>query len=646
MYTTESINQLVAQLEQKMRVMMQSGDYKNAVVCGTALDKVMEWQEQGQTDDLPQELESIPDVDWQGILQRNRPRLSQQVDKAIAKIERLIQEGNLPEARAQLELVAQKNASADDHLAIDATWTLLRAYDEAVRQANALRQSQPNNYDARKEAWRAVLRIAPDHQGATRELSRLDNLKVQQVAYQELMEIRRRLPEIRQRLSEVVKAHRRVGELRYDSAIQDPEIHAQVNQLYEELDDIRNAILRAGRGGRRLELEQEYDAAIEIYRAALRAGYTEIANEDSGDNSLYIEPSILLRRAIQKRNKDLLQRSSLRYADAEQSLADGLLEAAVERLEEALSLLEDVETGGDEWRAKVQKKLEEARINLRSKQRAEEFVRQSDNAADAQQGRTLLLQARDIYPGYPRLAERIRAKEEQILDQIHIDMRADLSRVEALLNERRFDEARRRVEEMFRRGRDLDFISKAAKFQEARRKAEALWDRINVAQRDDQRFQERIRSIEAALAIPDERLARSLLEAIPPEQIDREEVYFLRLRISQMNSDKETWQNAEHAFEQGQYKQVLERIASLADISQYQEQISVLQSRAQIRLWAQEAREHEEEARRRYQRILDLGAHSEEDQAILAQAQAALAQLASRLDPSPGHPASSDQQGG
>jgi uncharacterized protein Yka (UPF0111/DUF47 family) len=341
---------------------------------------------------------------------------------------------------------------------------------------------------------------------------------------------------------------------------------------------------------------------------------------------------VRLRETIQKRNEDLIQRSSHRYVEAEQSLSDGVPEVAVEGLEEALSLLKTVETGGDEWRSKVQKKLEEARTNLSNKQRAEEYVKQSNSAATAQQARVLLLQARDIYPSYPRLAEGIRLKEEQLLDQIQVAMRADLSRVEALLNERKFDEARRRAEKMLHRGGELDFISKETTFQEARQQAEALLDRINAAQWDEQRFQERIRSIEAALAIPDVRLASSLLEAIPPDQVGRSEVTPLRLRINQMSRDGQKWQNIQRAFEQGLYDQIADLVEALVDSPRYQDQAAALQTRAQIRLLAQEAGQCETkgeltQAREIYHRILEFREVLADDQPIIEQARQDLTRL-------------------
>lgn len=683
MYTPESIKQLVDTLEGRMQGWTTAGNYKLAITCGQALDALIEWRDKGAQSDIPHAVRQVPEVDVDGILVKAtsapEPSLSsgavandladdpadavpthsdrrEPADRVVSAvpisqssanlvdeldaIEAQIRSEDFPGAEVRLSRLMKTEASAADNGDIKRVQQFLqarkrKALTELEEAARSLRRDHPDDLAGLRAAWNRVLILDPVHHEASQALARLDTRELRQDSAQELQAMRRDLRQIRTEIGKVEEARRQITELRYDPDLQLPESQREIDELSDRLDEFRNAILRVSEGGASMERAQNYDDAIKKYREATQMGLSQIVDDVSGE---YIDPAARLKETIIKRDADYINRSAARYDDAKRSLRDGAPEAAVQKLDEAHALLNVVETGGDEWRARVTGLLEDAKGQVQNKGQAAEKVSLGDRELEPRSALAAFIGARDLYPSYPRLAERIAQKEELLVEQVLRNMRIARSRVESLLADRDYGAARREAEKMLGEGSDLDFIPQNEKVQQQRREGETLLDRITEEQRNEQRFQERLASIKKALEIPDARLATSFLDSMPSQDQSRHEVNELRIRIAQLGGDSEKWQAAENAFSQGDFPGVIKLCQELGKSTQFQERAVVLERRAQVRLWDSEARKYQErgqliEAQSIYDKIRNYqGQLPEEDRPFIDQASATHRALGKKME--------------
>jgi len=667
MYDVDSINQLVNALQAKIDRYTQARENRRAMAYIDANESLKEWLNSNQTGPIPPALESLTDFDWRSLLReteegmqeldeenadaiRAEPPVQDEADvdapdtgqmHAVVEVRRLLVAGKLDEAVLALERLATETTDPAQQPQIaqlrdDLSARRRQQLQDAVEDARQYQQRTTEEYTGQRERWQAVLHLNPQHQEAAREMARLDNVELSQAVYREVRQIRTRLPEIRKRIDLVEEARSQVERLGSDSSLHGADIQSEIKRLYDDLSNIRNEILKASQGGTSSERSQQYDTAIQVYRDAIRAGYTQIVDDISGE---YVDPAIRLRETIVARDKDNIARTSARYNDAEVARRDGAPEVAVAKLIDAKDLLAPVETGAEEWRKKVDQLLEQAQSDVRNKERAAVLVTESESSTDPRQARILLLRAREAYASYPRLAERLRQKERQLVDGVLVEMRADRLRTESYMDDRRYDQARTQAEQMLRQGQELDFITDSEEFLQLRGEAEKLLGRINDDQRNWQRFQERLENVRKALDLPDMELARRLLETVATDHPNHSEVVDLRTRLSLLGSSEEQWQEAQQLFNQAQnLEQVVSLCDSLLASPQHREQALRLQRRARARLWGQQGREQSSlallrEAQASYNRVLDLrGQLPAEDQHLLDAADAAVKSLAQRLE--------------
>jgi hypothetical protein len=123
--------------------------------------------------------------------------------------------------------------------------------------------------------------------------------------------------------------------------------------------------MRASQGGTSSERSGDLEKAIEVYRKAVVVEKLAwIFDDQSGE---YVETSVALARARQKFFDYQIERATTRYGDAVGDLELGAPDTAVGKLEEAQSLLEKVEEGGEAVRKQVATMLEKARDQIRKR---------------------------------------------------------------------------------------------------------------------------------------------------------------------------------------------------------------------------------------------------------------------------------------
>jgi hypothetical protein len=674
MYELDSINELLTALQKKFDELLQSGERRQAIAYIDAQESLTDWRDRGQSGDIPQHVQALTDLDWRSFLRlaeksparRDEPTKPSPASavpvqeipfspaatlgaaSSLAAARQLLEAGKLDEANILLERLERETIDPAERRVVEAVrgeWRARarRGLEEALQAARRCKSERPDDYAGQRQRWQAVLGLDANHKEAADEITRLDTQELSQAAFRDIRQIRADMPTIRRRIDRVEEARSQVDRMRYDNSLQGAEIQAEIERLHNELTTFRDEILRVSEGGTSSERSQQYDKAIQVYRNAVRAGFTQIVDDVGGDP---VDPAIRLREALAARNKDFISRTADRYNDAEVALRAGTPEVAVEKLTDARGILTQIESDltqiesdGDAWRRKVDQLLEQAQTSVRSKERASSLVAESETAAAPQQARNLLLEARDAYLNFPRLTERIQQKERQLVDRVLVEMRLDRLRTEDAMSDRRYDEARAQAEQMLRRGQELDFITDNAEFRQQRQQAEELLRQINSEQRTWQHFQERIKNVSEALALPDVELAHKWLETLARENPDHPDVVDLRTRLTLLGSNEKKWSEAQQFFNQAHnFEQVISLCESLASSPQFKDQAQRLQRRARARLLGQQAREQSSlgllaEAQQTYNRILDLrGLLPAEDEHLLNDAASGETVAAQRLE--------------
>ena len=555
------------------------------------------------------------------------------VSASLDDIRELMGKEKFVEAAARLELLSGDYTPAlqrsVDQVRNDLAHRRRQAVTELETAAHVARNSSPRDPVRERGLWLSLLQIDPEHGTAQDELAKLDALSVDAGLRRELAELRSNLGEIKHDIKQVEAARLRVEQISNDRSFRSPDLRQDAQELYELLDKQRNTILRASDGGTSAERAGNYEQAIETYRQAILQNLTIIVDDGTSEP---IEVAPALRRAREAYFQDLLRRAEQRYNEAERSLAEGGPELAVERLENAQGLLEKVEEGGDEARSKVSDLLEKARRQQRQKEEADKLVQEADQVGDPAEARRLLLRAQQIYPGYPQLEARLENKRRQVVRKVLIDMRADLSRAQGLLDQREFEQARTMCRQIMQHGQGLDIED--PDYETGIEQAQEMLDKIIVAERRGQELRQTLDAVQKAIEDQNVPLAQRYLDNLDVASSALPEVIELRTQVNLLGDNDLIWSQAQRAFTQSQnYAEVIPLCEKLESSPVFRERARELRLRAQARLWQRSAGrsvEHHDTtaAAELYEKIIGLRADlPATDAAILDEATANLAHI-------------------
>lgn len=344
--------------------------------------------------------------------------------------------------------------------------------------------------------------------------------------------------------------------------------------------------------------------------------------------------------ALQTRDKNNIERAQHRIADATDLMTHAAPEQAIDKLTDALDLLRKVEEGGDEWRRRAETLLEAARTNQSRMEQAAAYASDSVKAIDPYQSWMLLQRAKDTYPEYPQIAERIQQIERQLVDRVLVEMHSDRMAIEALLNNRNFEDARSIAGQMMQRGRNLDFIFDHEEYQKQVQATENLLRDINSTHNAWRRLQDRLKNAHRALDNQELSVARILFDALAKDYSNDEiEIVRLRIRLAKFGDESERWREAQKLFDQAQdFDQIIGLCEALSTSSEFGQQANDLQPRAEGRLWTEQAESYTQrgrwqEAQALYRRIVDLRQSlPSADRYLIDQAEAALKGLQGRAE--------------
>lgn len=291
-----------------------------------------------------------------------------------------------------------------------------------------MRQTQPGNVAAQRTAWQTVQQIEPDNQEAQEELRKLDAQATSAEFRAELAEYRR--PLVSRDIREVDKARSQAQRLLEQVKIRAPELAQEAQATFDDLSKLRDDIMRASQGGTSSENSGKPEEAIAVYRHALIVEKLAWILDDQSEE--YVETSVALARARKKFFDYQIERTNARYGDAVQALEKGA-DVALSVLEEAQSLLEEVEEGGEEPRKRIWDLLEKTRDQKIRLVAANELILKANNSNDPLVTHTLLDQTRLAYAVYPNIERLIWAAAELIARRSNKELRGKIDEMQAML---------------------------------------------------------------------------------------------------------------------------------------------------------------------------------------------------------------------
>jgi len=543
-----------------------------------------------------------------------------QFAKALAMLEQVVARARDPLLRSSAQL-----------LYTEAQLLRNRRREELVAQAQRIQQSEPFGPRLRS-AWEAVLQVDPDDEATQQGLRQLDERERSEEWRRRIRELRVPLTADRKDIREVQTARRKAVQLQESHEVADPELRLQLDETCRQLNDLRDAILKASKGGTSAERAKDFENAIKTYQDARDAGYDVIIDDMTGDP---INVHEALRRTRKAYWDDLVMRAGQRYGDAERALEDGYPETAVNWLEEATDLLHKVEEGGEETRKQVDQLLSRAREARTKTTEARRLVNEATAEADPQSARSKLVAAKQLYPDYPDIDQRLAEAEHLVLAQVVRDMAVDLSMARGALGglaADRFDKARQLCRQANQRGANLTITR--ADLADRRREVEELLAATDQQEQTHYRMAQQLAPVDTALQDGDIRLARLLLEDLADFR-DHPEVRNRRQRLVLLQDDDVKYHEAEERFLYGDYPPVIQLCdALIADNSpKYRASADQLRRQAQARLWLDEAEAQGQtgqlaEAEQTYQLLAGLqGTLPPTDQHLIDKAQAGLAEV-------------------
>jgi hypothetical protein len=516
------------------------------------------------------------------------PASMSQVDQALeAQLERgkrSLEGGKLVEAIADFEAVADRAENADLRASAQrylrqAERTQQERLNQAIDKARKHGRSQRRDFKGRRAQWETVLALDPYNQEALEAIKEIETAEFEQNLRLTIDELRKPLQKRDKRITDVETARNKASELLTGGQLRDPELIAEVQDVYVKLDELRNQILKASEGGTSSERSEQYELAMAIFRKAILDGLTEIVDDVHGTP---VDPVEALKRTRLAYFEDLKKRAEQRKGDAAANLRAGAPEAAQRWLKEAQELLGKVEEGGEDLRKQVNELLDQANHASAQKQSAEKLVLDAQKHEDPAEARLLLMRAKQLYPAYPGIDGLIAGKENLVLLKIINDVTQDIANAEGALNARRFPEARQHCNQALSRGLNLEASNDELRAK--RREAEQMLKVIGEREKNLADLLNKMAKIDQALKGGDLRLAQRLFDQLTPEERNSPEGQERLAQLGLASDDDALYSQIERAFQDQNFKFVLDNYSRLESSTKYGGKVRQLYNRSKARV--------------------------------------------------------------
>ncbi len=528
--------------------------------------------------------EELPSFDLDFDAAAPMSQIDQALEAQLERGKRSLSDGKFTEAIADFEAVAERAESSN--LRADAQRYLKQAersqyekINQAIDKARKHGRTQRRDFKGRRVQWEAVLALDSDNQEALEAIKEIEAAEFEQNLKATVDDLRKPLQKRDKRITDVEAARNRASELLAGGQLRDPDLIAQVQDVYAKLDELRNQILKASEGGTSSERSEEYERAMAVFRKAILDGLTEIVDDVHGTP---VDPVEALRRTRMAYFEDLKKRAAQRYGDAKANLAAGAPEAALRWLKEAQELLGKVEEGGEEQRKLVKDLLDEATHANSQKQDAEKLVLDAQKHDDPAEARLLLMRAKQLYPAYPDIDRLIQGKESLVLLKIINDVTQDIANAEGALNARRFPEARQHCNQALSRGLNLEASNDDLRAK--RREAEQMLKVIGEREKNLADLLNKMAKIDQALKGGDLRLAQRLFDQFTPEERNSPEGQERLAQLGLASDDDALYSQIERAFQDQNFKFVLDNYSKLEPSPKYGDKVRQLYNRSKARV--------------------------------------------------------------
>ncbi len=260
MSASDLLNQLHNTLETAVELALAHGDYELAARCASAIDAARKWDDSAlkvppppdapATSHKAEDLLSF-DLDFDAAAPMS------QIDQALeAQLERgkcSLSDGKFTEAIADFETVAERAKSSN--LRADAQRYLKQAersqyekINQAIDKARKHGRTQRRDFKGRRVQWEAVLALDPGNQEALEAIKEIEVAEFERNLKTTVDDLRKPLQVRDKRITDVEAARNRASELLTGGQLRDPDLIAQVQDVYAKLDELRNQILRASEG--------------------------------------------------------------------------------------------------------------------------------------------------------------------------------------------------------------------------------------------------------------------------------------------------------------------------------------------------------------------------------------------------------------
>lgn len=468
-----------------------------------------------------------------------------------------------------LQLRARGNLAAPLATALSQTRVALTRRTEALAiEARRVVAQRPQDLEAQATAWRAVTALNPESYEAQEALSQLE-LRVQEAIADELDELvrlaqdaanRNHLPDLNACLgrAEGLRQRGERGDLPADLAARAKTVEVTVKDLRQATrDDLGVASTKKVQG----DLRGAYHLAREYFEQGIpvvidTAGILGAAGAEVQVGDFFqLVGADFLAATRQKVDERLAAGRAAKRQSPDQALAD-LVEAqgwltdevwTIDHKQSLRSQLEEVER-----EIEAVKRLQTAFNQARKKVTA---ARQP--GVPAQEQVRLLIEAQQLYPDYPSIAEYIEEARDNLAGQLVGDVETAIAEAHRQTGLEQFDAARSTLQQ----ARD------AALLQIPQPKADSLLAQalahvaqeeqtINQAEQALARLLDLLKQVDAKLSDYDAdkalltlNEARALLEQVPEAQRDQTRVKDARGRVAARQGDAENYDAGRRAYE-------------------------------------------------------------------------------------------------
>jgi len=533
----KQLDELHNRLEASVKQALADGDYVLAARCALVIDAVRKWGDSGFQGPPPPDarelsgvdlmrletgLSSLQDIDESLLTDlvsdesEDAGQFSEALEVQFERAERSLDSHHVVEAIADLDVVIQRAFA----LQAKAQRALVRAQriwqeklNQAIAQARKHGRSQRRDFKGRRAQWEAVLALDPDNQEALEAIREIETAEFEQSLRSTIDELRKPLQKRDKRITDVEAARNKASELLTGGQLRDPGLIAEVQDVYNQLDELRDQILRAVEGARGSESAGDFKRAMRIFRDALLQGFTEVVDDRDGAPTDVVEG---LKRNRLAYFEELKKRSAQRYGDAKANLAAGAPEAALRWLKEAQELLGEVEEGGEELRRDIGVLMDRVDFEVDQKQGAERLVLDAQKHDDPAEARLLLMRAKQLYPAYPDIDHLIEGKETLVMFKTISDVTQDLISAELALNARRFPEARHHCNQALSRGLSLEASNDELRAK--RLETEEMLKVIGEREKNLTDLLNKMAKIDQSLERGDLRVAQRMFDLLTPEE--------------------------------------------------------------------------------------------------------------------------------